>query len=768
MKDGIFCNYAVRYVEEYGMAVFPVMEFDKKPKTKNGCKDATKNTDQIGTWGSQWPRANIGLATGPASGVWVLDIDGEEGEQWLADMEARHEALPVTPEVRTGKGRHLYFKLPDGVVIGNRAKIAEQVDIRGDGGYVIVPPSIHPTTKKPYVWHTERRLKIGCAYAPQWLLDIVVKKTRPEPAEPATAQQHRQRGNSKYVERAMSDELAKLSGMMEGGRNDQLNRSAFALAQLIGPDGLTEAQIRTGLIAACMTNGLWRDDGPEQCEKTISSGISDGLANPREIPEPRQRPAPTPAASPLPASENVARKDIKAVIEKHSVPAEKYYNSVDEAIADFNKEFAVIHEGSKVGILREIIDENDSRTLSVIPEKGFETLTANRTLLYQDGEKEKEVPISKLWMKAKNRRQYDGRDFRPNGNCPPNILNLWRGFSFTPDPAAGTFDIFLDHLRVNVCNGDDALLHWLLAWIADLFQKPHRKIGTAVVMRGGMGVGKGTVANHIGKLVSRHYMTTSQVSQITGKFNGHMADKLLMFIDEGFWAGDKSAEGPFKNIITEDTVTVEYKGKDAIKMKSYIRFIVASNNDWVVPAGADERRVAIFDVGDTCKNNFDYFRDMKAELENGGYQALLAYLLAYEYEEATIRVVPKTKGLLDQKMQSMSTDMKWWFGCLSDGKIGLSTEWPTSEIEKDEFYKAYLSWCDDMRIRHPTEKQWLAKNLVKQAGFPYVQSRDSSRRYTYKISKLELCRAAFETAIGQPIKWESSEPKQETINFNND
>ena len=478
--------------------------------------------------------------------------------------------------------------------------------------------------------------------------------------------------------------------------------------------------------------------------------------------------APAKAKKPAPAKQTeperappISESDLKGVIAKHGAPKLKTYRHIEEAIEDFNTEYAVVHEGSKVGILREVIDEHDSRALSVISEKGFETLTANRLLVIDN----KDVPISKLWLKSPQRRQYDGRDFRPDGKCPPNILNLWRGFSYVPKEGAGQFDVFLDHILSNICGGDPTLAHWVTAWIADMFQNPARKSGTAMVMRGGMGVGKGVFANHIGKLVSRHYMATSQASQITGKFNGHMADKLLMFIDEGFWAGDKSAEGPFKSIVTEETVTVEYKGKDAIKMQSYIRFMVASNNDWVVPAGLDERRFAIFDVGDTVKGNFDYFKKMGEQLSAGGYEALLHYLLNYVYEPSLVRTIPKTKGLLDQKLASMSMEMKWWFDCLSDGKIGTGTNWPPGTVMKDDFYAAYLEWADSMKGRHPVGKQQLAHILKKQAGLDAAAGR-TRLGYHYELPSLEDARKAFNGAIGHSIAWDTEEnDKQSKFNY---
>jgi putative DNA primase/helicase len=108
----------------------------------HGVHDATTNESTIRRWWTDEPNANIGIATGAVSGIIVLDVDGEDGEASLAALEREHGPLPETPTVLTGKGRHLYFAHP-GVPVPNRVRVALGLDVRGDGGYVVAPPSIH-------------------------------------------------------------------------------------------------------------------------------------------------------------------------------------------------------------------------------------------------------------------------------------------------------------------------------------------------------------------------------------------------------------------------------------------------------------------------------------------------------------------------------------------------------------------------------------------------------------------------------------------------
>ena len=133
-----------------GLSVFPLRPKSKMPwPSSHGHLDATTDAETIAAWWHGWPDSNIGVATGARSGIFVVDIDGDRGEQSLIEITNRLGALPATVEVLTGNaGRHLYFKLPtfEGApTIRNTASaVAAGIDTRGEGGYVVAPPSAAP------------------------------------------------------------------------------------------------------------------------------------------------------------------------------------------------------------------------------------------------------------------------------------------------------------------------------------------------------------------------------------------------------------------------------------------------------------------------------------------------------------------------------------------------------------------------------------------------------------------------------------------------
>jgi len=165
-------EHAVR-LGSRGLRVFPLVG-KVPPKDFEWSKLAAKDETVIrGYFGTQG-RYNIGVATGRASGVWVTDEDGDEGLATMSRLEAEHGKLPKTVEVITGGGgRHLYWRWPDGVQCRDDLP---GFDVRGEGGYVVCPPSTHPASGRRYAWSVDSANAL--ADAPDWLIGIATERSR--------------------------------------------------------------------------------------------------------------------------------------------------------------------------------------------------------------------------------------------------------------------------------------------------------------------------------------------------------------------------------------------------------------------------------------------------------------------------------------------------------------------------------------------------------------------------------------------------------------
>lgn len=137
------------YYAELGLAVFPLAYRNKVPAIEGGCKAATTEKSKIERWWNQNPRYNIGIATGNKSnGLVVIDLDvdknkGIDGYEVLRDWQNKHGELPETWQSITGRGGYHYF-YKDTITHSNKVGLYEGVDIRGEGGYIVAPPSVHP------------------------------------------------------------------------------------------------------------------------------------------------------------------------------------------------------------------------------------------------------------------------------------------------------------------------------------------------------------------------------------------------------------------------------------------------------------------------------------------------------------------------------------------------------------------------------------------------------------------------------------------------
>lgn len=246
----------------------------KHPRLAGGLKVATTDRGQIKAWWSRWPNANVAIRTGEVSAIVVVDIDpAHGGETSLARLVEERGELPAGRVVRTGSGgRHLYFRHPGEPVRNDTGRrLGPGLDIRGDGGYVIAPPSRHASGGRYAVAGHG-----GVVPAlPEWLDELL---RPPPPARAAQTSPWRPgRDNTPWARAALEGELAVLQAAQPGMRNHTLNRVAFRLGQIIAGGGLDEGEVEGALMNGALALGL----GDREATATVHSGLSAGEECPR-------------------------------------------------------------------------------------------------------------------------------------------------------------------------------------------------------------------------------------------------------------------------------------------------------------------------------------------------------------------------------------------------------------------------------------------------------------------------------------------------------
>jgi hypothetical protein len=257
-----------------GIAVFPIKYQSKEPDTYRGFYDATTNPATIKRWFGGAMKRNLAVRTGRASGIWVLDVDDPHALMALAEQ---HGQLPVTRQSQSSRGLHLWFKTPVIPIQSSAGRVAIAIDVKAEGGYVVAPPSVHPTGVA-YRWIDDAPI----AEAPSWLLVLARKPPAPKPPPPLPSAPLGLGGCSgAYGRKALEAEITILAKTPSGNRNNQLNRSAFSLFQLVAAGKLGAAEVEEALVEACMANGLVDSDGMRSVLATIRSGAGAGMQHPR-------------------------------------------------------------------------------------------------------------------------------------------------------------------------------------------------------------------------------------------------------------------------------------------------------------------------------------------------------------------------------------------------------------------------------------------------------------------------------------------------------
>lgn len=371
------------------------------------------------------------------------------------------------------------------------------------------------------------------------------------------------------------------------------------------------------------------------------------------------------------------------------------------AIEKLNQQFAYMVIGGQGRVLRERRDRTpNTPRYDLLYEQTFKGLLQAERFPFG----EKQVPLSKLWMDNPNRRVYEnGLGLYPTGDVPKGVFNTWAGFAYTPKQ--GDCGLFLDHISNVICGGDAALADWVLDWLADLVQDPANPKGTAIVMRGTEGCGKGTLANAICKLFGPHAIHLIDESHLTGNFNAHMIDAVVVFADEVTWGGNKKTDGKLKGLVTERRLMAERKGIDAVQYTNHAHLIIASNSEWVIPAGPGSRRWTVIDVPGTHSNDSAYFAPMYKQLENGGYEALLHFLLNRKVT-SNLRHAFETQALLEQRaLSAKSTSPLFEFiqHFLAKGELPEMSRHEHSDhglcLIKSEMYSLYKLHCKEQSTK---------------------------------------------------------------------
>lgn len=693
---------AAKYYIKLGWLVVPIRPMGKKlPKAEHNINysHASVNPKEIDKWfhpaTGKHKGYNIGIACGRKTDkgvnpVFVMDVDrhGEkDGRATLKALQDEHTYLPKGPVAETpNDGEHYFFQWEEGCVQSSD-KIGKGIDSRGGEanackGHVVAFPS--QTVDGTYKW---KRGGNPPPVAP-WILKQINTVWKPKSSLVPLGSEE---VTDADLERPISE--------------PQIARMLAA----IDPDELSyDDWLKLGMSVKSQLNderGLalwheWSEGGVRHKENECDirwNGFSDfGTVR----------------------GGTLFYYAKKAGWMPDRDLGDRSGNPFDELVTDMNQTYALVTVGTELRILREtgIVVDGISKHYDLVKKATFEGLLQNDVIWVGEDDKAKPVPVVKIWLGHEARRTYDNGLglFPPPAPTPKGYYNTWNGFAV--DPLEGDCSLFKAHLLNVICNGNQEHYDWVWTWLADLMQDPANPKGCALVMKGGEGAGKGTLANTIGELLGPHHVHLIDDSHLTSNFNSHLFDAITIFADEITWGGNKKTAGKLKGMVTEKYLVGERKGIDAVQYHNRCHLMVASNNEWVIPASFDSRRWMVLDVSSDRVGDFDYFSAIVAELKNGGREALLYELLNFDIKDiALIRNVIVTDALRKQRSLTAATHVhKFLAQELTDGEANFITSrnvwvWDAKSLEA-----RYKTWCDHHRSTMGKEPQHVDYGVIKE------------------------------------------------------
>jgi hypothetical protein len=463
------------------------------------------------------------------------------------------------------------------------------------------------------------------------------------------------------------------------------------------------------------------------------------------------------------------------------------HDELSEIIECFNGRYAVVNEAGKAVVYERVRDPMLDRFVIVrIAFEDLRKLYMNRILTVGFGASMIRKSWADLWLKDKRRRQYlGGVVFDPTGNAPEDCWNLWSGFAV--EPAPGDWSLMGQHIEEVICSGNRDHSDYLFDWLARMYQQPKAPGEVAVVMRGKKGCGKGVLCNCNARAWGQHGLRIGHAAHLTGNFNDHLRDCVMLFADEAFFAGNKEHEGVLKGLITDPTIAIEGKYK-AVSVPNMLHIMMASNSDWVVPASHDERRYFVLDVSDSRIGDRHYFKALNDQMRDGGLAAMIHDLLNRDITDFEVRDISQTEALAEQKILSLDSLDKWWLAVLKRGFVWESRYGESEFLDWRPFvstqllHRSYLQWCNRNRVSRPKDETQLGKRMTEMyqrarpRGHEIIGEVEASSRgpdgeenpkvitkyrpHGYDVGSLSEARARFTEVRGVAADWpdEEAEP----------
>lgn len=748
-------DYAFAYAAR-GYAVFPVWgttedgsctcgsaTCNHSPKAPHGMlgsgggfHHATTDRTKLGLYWDNEPGAGIGLAVTPDNGLIVLDVDlykDPDALNWLVEAvggsTAAKQVLAGVPVQRTARGGlHMVFRRPkDSTGIRLRKDIPTGLEWKGNG-YIVVAPTMNRSgeeendTDGTYHWVRHSLLDMNIHAVPEipeavfdalftrYDLDTsgvdeddlpiltLLNEVDPLLGFTLTAEEIQRRYDSRHDGLLAMAVFARKRGYASATILDalmELRDELNPLADREIPDeevrrivrNVSEYQISESAVRERVKWALKSGSIGEGAKRRLTAFLTGEILDDDEEPE-----EPGTADEPEEMDEETA------------------------AVRRLNERYSLVIYGSNafVAELDYFNSETGVREIRLLQTGTFKLMHDIEQINVGTGQRPKWVGVGSLWLRHPLRRTAErGLVFAPE-QIVEGAENLWRGWGV--EESDQDWSILREQLFY-LCNKDEALFEYMLSWCAYCVQNPGEVAVVVPVFTGAQGIGKSMFWSAFARLFGVHGKHITSQSLVGGRFNAFVADACFILFDEVLWGGDKAAAGALKNLASEETITLERKGKDAIMIRNRAKFVICSNNPWAAPIERTNRRFLPIHVEDEMKQGRDFYAKVAAACADrrvlGG---MLRDLRRRDLTGFDLHNLPNEglRSSVEQLARGLDPVETWWLECLDSGALpylhqgnddfdsafdrAKPERWPEYWVTRERVLKSFLAFCNERRL----------------------------------------------------------------------
>lgn len=723
-------------IHDMNFVVIPVSTEYKGPLLQNWQKLELKDSYNVM---KQWMiktqgELNIGIVCGKKSGVFVVDIDvKDDGLKTWNNLNKQFGPVKTLYQTTPSGGYHYFFKYTDNLdnLRGTTKIHGVGIDLRTNGNQVVCAPSSYKNGS--YKMYTDDKIQ----EMPSWLYDWIYNhyenenKNKKEDITPLIQNNNPKKKKNKNPSKLTPEEIAFYKDLVDcldekrASNRDDWMRIGFALGATSQCDEMWN--IYNDFSQWCPSK--YDEKACLDVFKTPNGKVSMGtvcfMANeddPKDFFRLRMKYYKYiyPNTHDRFYYSYITDKYKTYVFDFKDKDDVEKFNKIKKEIAEYINHYIVTIDGmpSELALLINYKSHKERQFFF----KGhnvknlFDGCSFNYFVPTKKGPIRKKLDIYNIYKTDLHITHKLALTFKPDkSTVQPHEFNMFDRLPLLKEDVLSFKDHdigpFLKHIKRVWCKNNMTYYNYVLDWIAHTIQKPHHKTKVAIILQSQEGAGKGIIIQKLEPAFGEYFYHITDYGKILGNFNSSLENRLFCFLDEGVWGGQKKEIGKLKTFITELKLTINKKNVPEYQIDNRMNLIIASNEDFVIPAGKAPRRYFMLQLDDKyCGSQTEQKREYFNKIEAVPSEAIIYFFYNRDISNFNPCVIPITEAIQTQQ-----------------------------ELNLDSVEEFVLQMCTDSLEGYPSEGGWIPKHILYEM---YVDKTRKINAHTFALSAFhrKLCK----------------------------